>query len=120
MPAVNSYRDLEVWQRAVGLVEACYALTASLPYREQFILGTQIRRAAVSIPANIAEGQQRPRRAYLNHLTIALGSLAELETHLEVARRLSLFKDSALADTNRLTQSVGQFLHALVRSLQRS
>ena len=103
----------------MAVVEACYVLTASLPTQERFILGTQIRRAAASIPANIAEGHRRTRRAYLNHLSIALGSHAELETYLEVARRLGLLKGPLLTDTNALLQSLGQLLHALVRSLER-
>ena len=65
MSAITSYRQLEVWQMNTDLVERCYALAASLPTAEQFNLGNQIRRAAVSIPANIAEGHRRTRKAYL-------------------------------------------------------
>jgi four helix bundle protein len=98
------------------LTEACYEVTASLPADERFGLGQQIRRASVSIPANIAEGHNgRTRQVFLNHLAIALGSQAELETLLELAHRL-LATDvrSALA----LTAEVGKLLYGLVSTLE--
>jgi four helix bundle protein len=103
----------------MALVEACYALTGALPVEERFNLSTQIRRTAVSIPANLAEGHRRPTRAYINHVSIALGSHAELETYLELTRRLKLLKDPPLSDTETLLQSVGQLLHGLIRALER-
>jgi four helix bundle protein len=120
MATMTSFRDLEVWQRSMDLVEASYHLTASLPPEERFGLSVQMRRAAVSISANIAEGHRRPRRAYLNHLSIALGSHAEFETYVDLNRRLRLANDRCIADVDALTRSVGQLLHALVRSLERS
>ena len=120
MATVTSYRDLEVWQRSMDLVEASYRLPSSLPPEERFGLCVQMRRAAISISANIAEGHRRPRRAYLNHLSIALGSHAELETYIELNRRLRLANDRRMAEIDALTRSVGQLLHALVRSLERS
>ena len=85
----NSYEDLEVWQRAMDLVVDCYDLTRSFPQTEQFGLTAQLQRAAVSVPANIAEGQaRRHTREFLRYLTIARGSLAELETHIQIAKRL--------------------------------
>ncbi|MCP4455355.1 MAG: four helix bundle protein, partial [Planctomycetes bacterium] len=100
----NSYRDLEVWQKAMGLVELCYACTKSFPSEERYGLTDQIRRAAVSIPSNIAEGQTRQhRKEFLQFLSIAQGSLAELETQIQIAERLHY----AHADTVRevLTKS---------------
>ena len=80
---IISYRDLVVWSRAMDLVEACYKLTKQLPQSEIYGLSSQIRRAAVSVPANIAEGHERRNLGeYLQHLSIANGSLKELETHL--------------------------------------
>jgi four helix bundle protein len=103
----------------MALVETCYTLTAVMPAEERFILCTQIKRAAISIPANLAEGHRRPTRAYINHVSIALGSHAELETYLELTRRLKLLKDPPLADADRLLESVGQLLQGLIRALER-
>jgi four helix bundle protein len=113
---IRSFRDLLTWQRAMQLAEACYKVSAVLPAEERFGLGQQIRRAAVSIPANIAEGHNgRTRQVFLNHLAIALGSQAELETLLELAQRLmSADIDHALA----LTAEVGKLLHGLVLRLE--
>jgi four helix bundle protein len=89
MSQIRSHRDLLVWQRAMDLVEHCYRATTHLPKSEVYGLSSQLQRAAVSVPANIAEGHGRKStRAYLHHLSIAYGSLAELETHIEIACRL--------------------------------
>jgi len=80
---MNSYRDLGVWQVSMDLVTAIYKLTDKFPSKERFGLSSQIQRSAVSVPANIAEGYGRShRKEYLNHLSIAYGSLMETETHL--------------------------------------
>ncbi|MGD9904974.1 MAG: four helix bundle protein [Vicinamibacterales bacterium] len=104
------------WQRAMQLAEACYQVAAAIPIDERFGLGQQIRRASVSIPANIAEGHNgRTRQVFLNHLAIALGSQAELETQLELAHRL------LAVDVERafeLTAEVGNLLHGLVWTLE--
>jgi len=87
---VKSYRDLLVWQKAVDLVARCYELTKQLPKSETYGLASQMQRAAVSIPANIAEGHGREHLGdYLRHLSIANGSLMELETHFLIAQRLN-------------------------------
>jgi four helix bundle protein len=86
---VKSYRDLKVWEKAMDLVVESYRLTKLLPKSEIFGLTAQIQRAAVSIPANIAEGHGREHLGdYLRHLSIASGSLMELETHLLITTRL--------------------------------
>ncbi|MBZ5502136.1 MAG: four helix bundle protein [Acidobacteriia bacterium] len=86
---IKSYRDLLVWQKAMDLVVASYGIAKKLPAQEMYGLVTQIQRAAASIPANIAEGHGRKHRGdYLHHLSIARGSLLELETHLLIAGRL--------------------------------
>jgi four helix bundle protein len=88
MSTINSFRDLIVWQEGMNLVDDVYALTRRFPCDERFVLTSDMRRAAISIPANIAEGNRRKRRgAYCNHVLIALGSQAELETQIEVALR---------------------------------
>ena len=84
MQSIRSYRDLEVWRKAMELAQGCYELTAEFPKREIYGLASQIRRAAVSIASNIAEGHsRRTRQAYLNHLSIALGSQSEVETQID-------------------------------------
>jgi len=103
---VKSYRDLLVWQKAVDLVTCCYALTKLLPRSETYGLVGQIQRAAVSIPANIAEGHGRDHLGdYLRHLSIAKGSLMELETHLLIAERLNYLK---AAEVNRVLAQCGE------------
>ena len=96
---LRSYRDLKVWQRAVDMVEEVYSLSRRLPSEEKFGLTSQLRRAAVSVPANIAEGYARAQRGeYLQHLSIARGSLAEVETLLTLAARLGFMgRDQAPA-----------------------
>lgn len=98
------------------LAEQCYAVAACLPSDERFGLAQQIRRAAVSIPANIAEGHNgRTRQVFLNHLAIALGSQAEIETELELAARL------LKADVQRaqgVAAEVGRLLHGLIGTLE--
>jgi len=115
---VASFRDLTVWKKAITLAESAYALTAALPRREQFELAAQIRRAAASVPANIAEGHNRhARRAYANHVAIALGSLAELESHLELAIRLGILEPAAATPLLAQAAEVNRMLYALARAL---
>jgi four helix bundle protein len=94
--SVKHHKDLLVWQNAIELVAAVYTQSNSLPAAEQFGLMSQMRRAAVSIPANIAEGAARGSTAeFARFVLIARGSLAELETHLHVATRLGMMKDTS-------------------------
>jgi len=86
---LKSFRDLRVWQLAMELVEITYRLTKNFPKNEMYGLTSQIQRAAVSVPSNIAEGHTREHtREFLHHLSIAQASLAELETQLEIGARL--------------------------------
>ncbi|MEM1308251.1 MAG: four helix bundle protein [Cyanobacteria bacterium P01_H01_bin.153] len=88
---IQSYRDLEVWQKGMALAEVCYRVTKTFPQAEVYGMVSQIRRAAVSIPDNIAEGYGREyRNDYVRFLRIAQGSLKELETHLLLAVRVEL------------------------------
>lgn len=117
---LKSYRDLEVWQRGIDLVAAIYRLTDTFPQEERYGLTSQPRRAAVSVPANIAEGYSRThRRDYLHHLSVARGSLAELETHLLISVRLEIVQRESIAEVWNLSQEVGKMLTKLVRSLER-
>jgi len=115
---IASFRDLMVWKKSITLAEAAYALASSLPRREQFELAAQIRRAATSVPANIAEGHnRRARRAYANHIAIALGSLAEVESHIELAARLDLVDRTTAQRFFEQAAEVNRMLHGLARAL---
>jgi four helix bundle protein len=116
---IVSSRDLEVWQEAMILAEQCYILTNAFPKAEQFGLTSQIRRASVSVASNIAEGHaRRTRQAYLNHLHIAAGSQAELETQLELAVRVGIITDSQAVDARESVARVGRILHGLIRAIE--
>lgn len=117
--ALKTPRDLDVWKKAVDCVEEVYKLTRDFPDDEKFGLTGQMRRAAVSIPANIAEGYGRTHRGdYLRHLSYARGSLAELETHLIIAVRLELTTREAAQRVWPLLQDIGKMLIRLIASLQ--
>src|ERR1035438_1267123 len=115
---VRSFRDLEVWQLGLDLVQSFYQCTAAFPKSETFGLAAQMRGAAVSIPSNIAEGQARKSpKEFLRFLSYAVGSLAELETQLELATRLEYGQGKVpglLAEVN----SLGKKLHCLQRSIR--
>lgn len=105
MSEIQNHRDLEAWQVAMDAVTETYKLSADFPSTETYGLMSQMRRAAVSVPSNIAEGQARKFRAAINHLSIALGSLAELDTQLEVAIRLAYVSSTQArrpAEVNRI------------------
>jgi four helix bundle protein len=114
----RGYRDLVVWQQAMDLVVISHRIADSLPARQRFALADQIRRAAISIPANIAEGYTRIHRGdYLRHLSIARASAGELDTHLLIVARLD-YGDAELRDRAlTLTDRVSRLLMGLTRSL---
>jgi len=115
-----TYRDLDVWKQGMDLVESAYKATESFPKSETYGLASQLRRAAISIPANIAEGHsRRTTKAYLNHVSIAIGSQAELETHLELSRRLGYVKPEDSPQLIASARSVGRLLYGLHRALLR-
>ncbi|MGB3535496.1 MAG: four helix bundle protein [Microcoleaceae cyanobacterium] len=119
MLEVRSYRDLKVWNRAMDLVILCYQLTSKLPKTEIYGLSSQIQRAAISIPANIAEGKGRLHLGdYIHHLSIANGSLKELETHLLITGRLSYVKNSDLQPVLELSDEIGKMLNTLMKKLR--
>jgi four helix bundle protein len=117
--AINSYRDLRVWQDSMALAEACYRLTRGFPREETFGLTSQIRRAAASVPANIAEGHGRENtRTFVQYLRIAQGSLKELETHLSLAERVGIADRTLTEAPLDQCEAMGKLLRALIRSLQ--
>ena len=116
---LRSYRDLIVWQKSMVLLVSVYQLAATFPGEERFGLANQIKRAAVSIPANIAEGYGRVHRGdYVHHLSIAKGSLAELETLLTIAVRLDFVEREETMESWDVAQEVGKMLIKMIPSLQ--
>ena len=112
------YSELVVWQKAMDLVTAIYKITSSFPADERFGLTSQVRRAAVSIPSNIAEGQGRKSTgAYINHLSIAYGSLMELETQIQIALRLNFVGAEETSILLIQTNEIGKMLSGLKNSL---
>jgi four helix bundle protein len=112
MAAERTHRDLIAWQEAMNLVEVVYRKTEGFPTREVYGLTAQIRRAAISVPSNIAEGAARnSSREFFQYLGIATGSLAELETQLEISMRLGYLSDGADAVIH--VHRVGRLVNAL-------
>ena len=115
---IKSHRDLVVWQKGMDLVVLIYELTKSMPKAEQYGLTSQLQRAAVSIPANLAEGNARgSRKDYARFVGIARGSAAELETLLTLANRMSLIAGTAITSAFAQTEEVGRMLTALKAKL---
>jgi four helix bundle protein len=118
--SIQSYRELKVWQRAMDLIDGCYHATRSFPADERYGLVSQIRRAAVSIAANIAEGQGRNHtKEFLNHLSMARGSLMEVETLLLVSQRVGYLPDASLAPLAALCDEVSRMLTGLRHALEK-
>jgi four helix bundle protein len=116
---VTSYRDLVVWARAMDLVELCYKLSMQIPQSEIYGLTNQIRRAAASIPANIAEGHGRMNLGdYLQQLSIANGPLKELETHMMIAGRLDYVHEDEIIPALEACSEIGRMLDSLIQKLR--
>jgi len=116
---IRSFEDLQVWQRAMELVPVAYRLVKKLPKEEMFALAGQIRRAVVSVPANIAEGHARHHtKEFVQHLAIARGSLAELTTLLLVAERLSYLTRQEVDEAESIIRQARMLLSGLVQSLR--
>ena len=117
--SIKSYRDLIVWQKAMDLVEQVYRVTRQFPREESYGLTSQIRRAAVSIPSNIAEGHARQSKAeYRNFLSIAQGSQAEVETQTLIAQRLGYLNRDAATEILALLDEISRMLSTLVTKLR--
>ena len=117
--ALQTYRDLEAWKKSIDLVESVYRIAADLPSEEKYGPCSQIRRAAVSVPSNVAEGYGRSHRGdYLHHLSIARGSLAEVETLLTIAVRLGFLRRESVKESWGLAQETGRILNKLIASLR--
>ncbi|MGH9204168.1 MAG: four helix bundle protein [Vicinamibacterales bacterium] len=115
----GSFRQLQVWQASMTLVEDIYRATASFPDKERFGLTAQLRRAGVSVASNIGEGKRLKRqRAYLHHLDIALGSQGEIEVQLEIAKRVGLLREHDHRRLQAQVEEVGRMLNGLITSMQ--
>ena len=118
MGQIKTFRDLIAWQKAMELVRLIYRQTSTMPESEKFGLTNQMRRAAVSIPSNIAEGHARQsRQDYLRFLKIARGSLAELMTQMELATSMSMLPKNEIV--SELLAETDRVLQGLIRSLER-
>ena len=118
MAAVNSYRDLLVWQKAMSLVTEVYKITQSFPTSEVYALTGQIRRSAISIPSNIAEGYGRnSTNDYKRFLQIAVGSLFELQTQIEIALNLNYFSKDIFDDFFEKTKELDRMLLSLIKKI---
>jgi four helix bundle protein len=118
--ALQSYRDLHVWQKSMDFVVECYRAAEAFPQTEKYGLTSQLQRAAVSVAANIAEGQGRNHtREFINHLSMAYGSLMEVETHLQIAARLRYIEEPLLQRLLSLSNEIGRMLNGLMQSLER-
>src|SRR5213083_1059833 len=117
---IRGYRDLIVWQDSMDLVVAIYRITATFPKDERFSLVDQLRRAAVSVPSNVAEGHGRSRTGdYLRHLSVSVGSLNEVETQVQIARRLEYITEEDQRQLLDSCNAIAKMLGGLIRSLRR-
>ncbi len=117
---VQSFRDLEVWKIAMDLAAECYRVTKAFPKDELFGMTSQIRPAAASIPANIAEGQGREHtKEFLHHLSIARGSLMEVQTHLLLAQRVDLLNAHQWNHLLPICERISQMLSRLRQALEK-
>jgi len=121
MTTIESFRDLQVWQKSMDLAVRCYRAAQGLPKAEQLVLGFQIRKSSISIPSNVAEGHSRHSTPhYIQHLWTAHASGGELETQVEFGRRVELFTELQAEALIRDAQEVGRMINGLIRSLERS
>ena len=120
MAVIQSFRDLEAWRAAMDLSVGVYSVSMRLPTEERFGLMSQMRRAAVSVPSNVAEGHSHGKDGrYIEHVRVALGSLGELSTELELALRLKFLASADLQDVDRQVVRTRQLLYGLLRSLRK-
>ena len=116
--SVQSYKDLIVWQKSIMLTKEIYKLVKKLPKEEIYALSDQMRRAVVSIPSNIAEGQARnSTKEFINFLSIARGSKAELETQLIICQELNYMNEAEIQPILDLLEEIGKMITALIKIL---
>ncbi|HET6206028.1 MAG TPA: four helix bundle protein [Terracidiphilus sp.] len=116
---IHSFRDLQVWQKSMDLTMAVYRLTQAFPREEAFGLTSQLRRSSFSIPSNIAEGQGRLNtREFKQFLGIARGSTCEVQTQLEIARRLNYGDPQLLTTAEDLSHEIGKMIYVILGKLK--
>jgi four helix bundle protein len=114
----GSFRDLVLWQKAIAFVTDVYRATETFPQREIYGLTNQIRRAAVSIPSNIAEGKGRlSKKEFLQFLVVARGSLCEVQTQLEIATNLEFLGSDRFTSLDDQAREIGRILNGLMKSI---
>ena len=115
---IQSYKELIVWQKAMDMVADVYKLTKNLPKEELFALTNQIRRAAISVPSNIAEGYGRQsKKEYLQFLSIANGSVCEIETQLLLCVKIGYLSEERINDTIQTLTEIGKMLFTMKQKL---
>lgn len=115
---VRSFRDLRIWQNSIDFVEKIYEITKDFPKSEIYILSSQIQRSAISVPSNIAEGFRRKHnKEYKQFLNISLGSCGELETQIEIAKRLKYISDEKYQELNRELEYICKMIQTLIKKL---
>ena len=116
---VSSFKDLEIWQRSIGLVEEIYRITKSFPQEETYGLSSQLRRAAISIPSNIAEGFARAsEKEYKQFLYVSLGSCAEVSTQITIADRLGYLKQEKADVLSDEVKQISKMTMGLIKKLK--
>ena len=116
---IHSFRDLQVWRKSMDLTMAVYRLTQAFPREEAFGLTSQLRRSSISIPSNIAEGQGRLNtREFKQFLGIARGSVCEVQTQLEIARRLNYGNPQLLTTAEDLSHEIGRMIYVILGKLK--
>ena len=113
---MKTHKDLEVWQKSIALVTEVYSVSASFPKEEMYGLVGQVRRAAISVPSNIAEGAARQsNKEYIQFLHVALGSLMELDTQLVIANNLNFLSNQSLNNIQLKIEDIGKMLNGLIK-----
>ena len=118
MTQINSFKDLVVWQTSMDLADLCFDIVEAIQHPYRFIFADQLLPAGISIPSNLAEGSRRPTKAYLNHVSISLGSHGEVETLFELIRPRKLVPEQLLNKGFVLIDPIGKMLHGLNESLE--
>ncbi len=114
------HKKLDVWKKAIDLVQQIYDLTKTFPKNEDYSLTSQMRRAAISVPSNIAEGAARQtKKEFMQFLHMAQGSLSELDTQIEIAKRLGYFSEDQTKKIFEIMQDVDRMLSGLIKSLKK-
>lgn len=113
------YKNMEIWKKSIDLVEEVYSITKYLPKEEKYAITDQMKRAAISIPSNFAEGQGRnTTKDYLQFLSIARGSVYELDTQLEICLRLKYFTKEQIHNTCTLCNEINRMINSIITKLR--